>query len=774
MQATHMELDPLWNQFTQDREHLSEKYRQPDFRREASLFGDQSRHESYMQALDARDQAHTIFRDETGMDNRRVAEGVTALIDGMEGQPHPLIKARAVAYVMENTRIEMDPRDWFGVNIECWHKEACDITARRWEKEILQGVMPALTKRMRMHNEAGSLAMYVDFCHSVPDWDRVLSLGFSGLQSSARAYRAQKEAAGTLTEKQRVYYEAIEIEYDAIAALLGRLLARAEERAAEHPRMAHICACLRQTMEGPPRNTYEALMLIYLYHFLSEYIEGLQVRSLGNLDQMLAPFYARDLADGVYTVEQIRELLRYFLFQYQAIGHRVGHPTYLGGTGADGQSLIGEMTFLILDTYDEIGIFDPKLHIKVAQNTPDAFLEKALDMVRRGNSSMIFICEETAVRAMRRMGATEEEARTFATSGCNEYHAKGKEVGTAPMFVNMAKLIDLVLHNGVDPKTGLLVGCETGDCTAYETFEEFYAAYKRQLAFVLWDGMRIADAFEAHIEAINPAPMFSATSVSSLQSGRDGYADGAKYNITAVLVSSPATAVDSLMMIRKYVYELREVDIATLRAALDANWTGYERLRARLLRDPEKFGNNLDEPDAMAVDLCELITRQVNHRPNARGGFYKCGMHSSDFFITFGMKTRATPDGRREGESLSKNISPVSGMDRRGLTAMLQSATKIDSSMFPTNFSVDFMMHPSAAAGREGLAAMLGMLRAYMAAGGAAIHGNVLDGEVLRAAQKDPEAYRNLQIRLCGWNVLFRNLSRPEQDAFIEASERPA
>ncbi len=698
----------------------------------------------------------------TGFSDAEMRSGLEDLAGLIRELPHPVAKAHAVAYVLEHTRIDVNAQDYF-VGLYSWSRVANAITISRWVDEVFTSHIPAAATFMKKHKRAGTVDMWVDYDHSVPDWQALIRLGFPGIRERARVYR-QRQAA--LTPEQAAYFAAIEIEYTAILDLIERLRQYALTRT--HAKAPAVAACLQRLHDGPPQNTYDVLQLIYLYFMICESVESYQVRSLGNgLDAAIAPFYRQDLASGAFGKEELDVYLAYFLMQFSAIGNYWGQPFYLGGTGPQGETLYNEASYAILDVYDRINIYNPKVQLKINTNTPRQLLEKVLDMIRSGRSSFVFLCEPGIMRAMMGLGMTEEEARTCDIKGCYEFAVRAGEVSTAPLYLNLLKPVSLVLNNGADPITGETVGLRTGDLDDLATFDDFYQAYLKQLAYILDSAMQVADQFEQYLEFINPSPMFSATIEHSLQTMQDAYASGSKYNNTVVLHTGFASAVDSLMAVKNLVYDDQKTSLAELRQALHANWQGHDRLRLQAIRCPHQFGNNDETADRYATALSRWLCLKENLRPNARGGFYKAAMHSARHYLTFGPLTEATPDGRQIGDELSKNISPAMGRDKNGVTALVHSVTKLDPSLYTEDFCLDVMLHPSATSGSEGLSAMKAVLDTYMAGHGLAIQFNVFDTQTLRDAQAHPEKYSNLQVRVCGWNVLWHNLSRAEQEAYI-------
>jgi formate C-acetyltransferase len=320
----------------------------------------------------------------------------------------------------------------------------------------------------------------------------------------------------------------------------------------------------------------------------------------------------------------------------------------------------------------------------------------------------------------------------------------------------------------MDPLTGTECGIASGELSKIETFDDFYAAYIRQLDYIIESIITCADDFEQYLHEVSPAQVYSATIENSLKTAKDAFHDGSVYNISAILNAGFATAVDALMVIKEFVFEKQELSLIEFRDILKADWKGHEKLRLKVLRYKNKFGNGIEEVDAAAEGLALFLANKINLRPNARNGFYVIAMHSARAFIRLGQKTGATPDGRLAGEEMSKNISPTMGMDVNGVTALIKSVTRIDSALFPGDFALDVMMHPATVQGEDGLAAMRTLMKTYMDKHGISIQFNIFDARVLLNAQKHPEKYEGLQVRVCGWNVRFNDIDKKEQDAYIK------
>lgn len=686
--------------------------------------------------------------------------------------PPPLAKADAFAELLDEVQVKLSPCDRFPGIAACPAKPLLGtFVAPRVEAGMTELFSPEEKQEIDRCNATRLAQLRADYEHSVPDWDAVLQLGFSGLLKRAEHYQRRYRETGPSSPEADAFFESIQIEYRAILHFLDRLIAEAE-KLQPTPVARELTAALRQLRIGAPNTLYEALLQIWLYFQLSEYVDIIQTRSFGNLDRVLYPFYRHDLDSGCCHPAEIREIFRSFLYQMTAMHYKVGHPFYFGGTNPDGSSTINGLSFLILDVYDKLGIFDPKLQIKVSPQTPVAFLDKALDMIRRGRNSIAFVGEPCIRRAMLHQGYSQREADTADIKGCYEYCARGGTVETAPVTVNTVKILGLTLHNGVEPLSGRQLGPRTGEPEEFKTFGAFYKAFLRQLFYRYDRHIAFAKKLERHLDRFNPAPMLSATFVSSLEQAKDGYARGARYNNTNLWICGPATTADALTMIRRYVFERRELTLPQLVAMLDADWDGFDFWRRKLRNDPEKFGNNLDLPDQIARHFTEAIARRYHGTPNGRGGIHTVSLHSSNRFTEWAGQVEATADGRRCGDELSKNMTATQGSAWKGATALAASVLKLDSRLFMADLSVDIMLHPSEIRGENGLRAMRALLMAYVNHFGHAIHFNVMDADQLRQAQREPEKFRDLQVRICGWNVLWNSLSRKEQDAYIQQAER--
>lgn len=699
----------------------------------------------------------------TGLDDEQMRFGLNELAKKMTGMPHPVAKARLFEFLLDNARIDVNASDWF-VGFYNWGRLLWHNTITAWSDEVFEKI-PEIKEKMNLFDSVGAVAIWPDFDHVIPNWDSLLELGFSGLLQRVEKYHNEKKASG-ITPEQDAFFEGIEISYRAIIRLLDRYYNYA--LAKSHKKAKLQAECLKNLRDGRPTSLYEALQAMYIFFIVCECVDNYQTRSLGNgIDSTLYPFYKKDIELGKFTADEEKEFIAYFLMQYSAIGNYWGHPMYMGGTNADGTTKFNAVSELILDLYGELKIYNPKIQIKAAENTPKKILNKVFDLLRKGVSSFVFCCEPGYQKALMGYGATASQARNFEISGCYETRVKGDESSTGVAYINAAKAVELAFWRGVDFTTGKKVGIDTGDVSEFESFEDFYFAFLKQWEYLIEESVKIGNLYEGALAYINPSNVYSATIERALKRGVDGYSFGVKFNNSCILNCGFASAVDSIMAVKKLCFDNKFATLSELKKALENDWNGYESLRARALKLPNKYGNSDHETDALASAMAYYFSSKVNNRPNARGGVYKAVMHSAMQFVWQGAKTGALPDGRKSGTELSKNASPVSGMDRNSATALIKSALKLNPQNYLESFCVDVMLHPSAVEGNDGLDAMYSLLMTYLKNNGMSIQFNIFNADTLRDAQKNPEKYKNLQVRVCGWNVLWNNLSRQEQEAYI-------
>ncbi len=755
-----------------------------------------NRFESDRNQLNLYDNPH--FEPGSGiMEYGEFLAGMKEVLRVHKDKPHPIVKAKVIEFIADSAAIEVNPVDWFGFNFFGWFtpttaqkvydkykdldpyfekfndvyyvQRPLRYVAEQWIAEIPK--TDAYIEASNNFAATGAGNISYDYDHSVPDWDSVLSLGFDGILKRAEAYHAMHKENGTLTPEMEVYYESVETSYKAILRLLNRFVECAKKHIQDDLKMPVVAEGLESLVKGTPKTLYQFLLLEYFYHLLQENLDIVQVRSLGNVDAEGYKFYKKDVETGRITRENAIELMQYFFEKYTNQGHKFSQPLYFGGFDEKGESLINDFSYVMIEAYDRSCIVNPKLFIKVMPNTPDAFLKRVLKMIRGGNNAVVFVNEDLGIRISEKLGRTKEETKRLVATGCNNFASRGNESTPEHVYVNLAKGIELVFNDGVDPLTQAKIGIKRGDVATFKTFDVFKDAYIRQTEHLIKKAFVVSDFIDENLLNMNPSPIFSGSMECSVKSGKDAYFNGAKYPNTVMFLSCHATVADSLSMVKKYVYDLKKYTIEEVRDALLADFVGYEEMHETFKNDEEKYGNDIDSADKMLTEVCEHFANMVNGRKNKRGGIFVVNGESITLSHTWAKKCGATPDGRKRGDLLSKNMSASMGMDRKGITAHIKSATKIDATAFPYGCPFDYLLHPSVTAGEAGLETMLYLLRTFMKLGGYGFQGSVQDAEVLRDAQVHPEKYPTLQVRVAGWSWYFTKMDKELQDEFIRRAE---
>ncbi|MBQ7660641.1 MAG: hypothetical protein IJS44_01125 [Clostridia bacterium] len=707
------------------------------------------------------------FDESTGFSPEKIEADMREFIAQNRGLSRPLLVAHTMRILLEEVQIELNPHsifpEKFNVGVD-YSVDASHTIFGKLARERYHRLFPRLAPRAwemrRRLALSGAAVPDTDFWHTLPDWNNLLSLGFSGILDRALAEKKKKEDEDILTDEARDFYDAVIITYRAVLAYVDRLCTYARAHG-----MGEFAARLAPLLHEPLKTLWQALEISMLYLNIEEL--GIERgRTFGLFDRQLYPFYQADLAAGRITVEEAKEYFRYFFQKIAAAKRYADQPIGICGTYKDGSDATNELTDLMLDVYRELDIHNPKIHVRYHKNIPEKTLRTLLDMIRAGNSSIVLINDDTVFAAYKKIGIPHGLAANYCPIGCYEPVIMGKEdARICASWINFEKAVEYAVTGGRDLMTGEVLTMESP--TDLATFDDFKAAMFSHLGALIDLTLETVLAEEPWQYKINPSPILSATYDSCMERGRDIYNHGMEIQNTSVKCFAVGSAVDSIFAIKKLVYDDRRLTLSALADILRANWAGQEQLRLEVRTFQNKWGNNIREVDDMARELYAFAANKIVGRPNASGGVFRLGADSVAMAESYGKKTGASADGRRAGEPLSKNMRPVNGMERCGVTALIHSVTSLDHTDFLDAAPLDFLVHPSAVAGENGLCAMLAMVRTYFEKGGFAIQGNVVSAATLIDAQKNPEKYQNLQVRVCGWNEYFVNMKRELQDDFI-------
>jgi formate C-acetyltransferase len=549
-------------------------------------------------------------------------------------------------------------------------------------------------------------------------------------------------------------------------------------RRAELEKIAEVCT---HVPERAPRDFHEALQYYWFVHLgVTTELNTWDSFCPGHLDRHLVPFYDLNKKGREYY----EELLQCFWvkFNNQPAPPKVGvtaaeSGTYtdfaqinLGGLLADGSDGVSEVTYLLLDVIEEMRLLQPSSSIQVSKKNPDRFIKRAAEIIRTGFGQPSVFNADLVVQEMVRVGKSLADARDGGTSGCVETGAFGKEAYILTGYFNIPKILELALHDGLDSRTGKQLGPHTGDPKTFATFEDLFTAFEKQMLHFLDIKVRGNNVIERLYAAYMPAPFLSLLVDDCILKGKDYHDGGPRYDSSYIQGVGMGTITDCLSAIKTHVFEQKTMTMAEMLAMLDTDFEGYERERLKLVNKTPRYGNDDEAADNLLVRVFEAYFNAIDGRKNTRGGTYHINLLPTTCHIYFGSVTGATPDGRRAWAPLSEGISPVQGADRHGPTAVLKSAAKMDH-VRTGGTLLNQKFTPALLADEIGLDALVQLIRSYFKLDGHHIQFNVVDAETLRKAQKNPEQYRDLIVRVAGYSDYFCDLSEALQEEIIARTE---
>lgn len=538
--------------------------------------------------------------------------------------------------------------------------------------------------------------------------------------------------------------------------------------------------------EHAPKTFHQAIQMYWFVHVgITTELNTWDAFSPGRLDQHLNPFYEKDVEEGRLTREGAQELLEcmWVKFNNQPAPPKVGitlkeSGTYAdfvnlntGGIRPDGQDGVNEVSYIILDVMDEMKLVQPSSNVQISRKTPQKFLKRACEISRKGWGQPAFYNTEAIIQELLNAGKTIEDARLGGTSGCVETGCFGKEAYVLTGYMNLPKILELTLNNGFDKYTGKQVGIETGDPRDFKTYEELFEAYKKQLHYMVDVKVRGNAIIEKICAEHMPCPLMSSIVDDCIAKGKDYQRGGARYNTRYIQGVGIGTITDSLAAIKYNVFDNEKFSMDTLLKAMEANFEGYEAELNMVKNKTPKYGNDDDYADDIMKEVFNLYHGEVTGRPTVNGGEYRVDMLPTTCHVYFGEVMGASPNGRLAEKPVSEGISPEKGGDTNGPTAVIKSCAKMDH-LITGGTLLNQRFAPSVVQGEEGLDNMANLIRAYFNMDGHHIQFNVFDKNVLLAAQKNPDEYKDLIVRVAGYSDHFNNLSRALQDEIIGRTEQ--
>jgi len=555
-----------------------------------------------------------------------------------------------------------------------------------------------------------------------------------------------------------------------------------EIRKQELIKIAEVCT---HVPAHAPRNFWEALQAYWFIHLgvITE-LNTWDSFCPGRLDQHLYPFYKKETAAGTLTEEQAIELLELFWIKFnnQPAPPKVGvtlaeSGTYTdfaninsGGLKIDGSDGVNDVTYLVLHVIDEMRLLQPSSNIQLSKKNPDKFLKHAARIIAKGWGQPSIFNADGVIEELVRQGKSIEDARCGGTSGCVEAGAFGKEAYILTGYFNLVKVLEITLNNGVDPRTGKQLGLQTGDPSCFKSYEELLEAYKKQVHHFIEIKIRGNNIIETIYAKYMPSPFLSILVDDCIKKGKDYNAGGARYNSNYIQGVGIGTLTDSFSAMKLHVFENKTFTMEELLSALQDNFQGNERIRQLMLNKTPRYGNDDDYADDIMKELFDIYYNEVNGRKTMKGGAYRIDMLPTTCHVYFGAVTGATPDGRKDGLPQSEGISPVQGSDRKGPTAVIKSASKMDH-LKTGGTLLNLKFTPGLVQDEEGIDKLSHLVRSYFKLDGHHIQFNIVDAETLRKAQKHPEQYKDLIVRVAGYSDYFCDLNEALQNEIIARTE---
>jgi len=699
-------------------------------------------------------------------------------------------------------------------------KYICD-TEEFWKKNCLGAAVKAYTMEgFFAHNNSGTTTHNVNFAspgpvgHFCTGYHNAIRKGFGAIKAEAdeNIRKLEEEGVfGTSIDKYN-FYRAVSIVSEGMINLTKRYAARAREmmeaetRPERKKELAMMVDTLEWCMEKPARNFMDATQALFMYETCLALEGNMHGMSFGRVDQYLGEYYERDIENGTLTPEYAQEILDTFFLKvaemnkFWSDAKDLGQPGYtsgqlmtIGGVNEKGEDATNPVTYMMLQSSGRLVLHDPPVALRVHRGTPAELWEAAIETTKICGGVPSFESDEVIIPSLMDRGLSLESARNYCLIGCVEPAGCGDEwpacggTGQASYW-NMANALWLAINNGYNPmpvfsfhfsdtsgnpiaEIGGQVGLPTGYLYEMETFEEVLEAFKKQVEFFVKWHVNCTNGFEYVARELMPLPVVSATMDGCMEKGMDVMYGGARYNSTGLAGVGIGNVADSLQMIKHLCFDTKKCTTRELYDALINNWEGYETLRSYIRNEAPHYGNGIPEADEWAGWAADVFADAVNSCTGPRGR-YSAGLYPVTTNIMFGRQTAATPDGRAATEPLADGISPVQQMDTNGPTGVLLSTTKIDHRKYPNGTLLNMKFSPSCLSGEDGVKKLIDLMKTFFfELLGMELQINVVSAETLRAAQKNPDEYKNLVVRIAGFSVYFVEMHTAGQNDLISRTE---
>lgn len=709
----------------------------------------------------------------------------------------------------------------------------------RTTSELAASYMAPETRKAMEHNmfTPGNY-FYNGVGHITVKYWEVLEIGYNGIKEKAQRELEKCQPGDADYAKRTHFLQAVIMSCEAVSRYANRYADLAGQMAAQcfdsvrKAELLQIAANCRRVPEYGASGFYEACQSFWFVQMLLQMESSGHSISPGRFDQYMYPYYEKDIREGRLTREQAQEYMDCIWVKLNDLnkvrdavsaegfaGYSLFQNLIAGGQNAQGVDVTNDLSFMCIEASMHVPLPQPSLSVRVWNGSPNEFLLKAAELTRTGIGLPAYYNDEVIIPSLMSRGLKIEEARDYNIIGCVEPQKAGMTEGWHDAaFFNMCRVLELVFSNGMDK--GEQVGIRTGDVTQMHTFEEFFEAYQRQMNYMISLLVNADNAIDvAHSERC-PLPYESCMVDDCIKRGKTLQEGGAVYNFTGPQGFGIANVADSMMVVKKLVFEEKKISMAELKEALEANFgngisseqaqeittsivkellaagkkvtqeqiaqifvtalnTGvsqekkarYETILSMIETVP-KYGNDLEEPDNMAREVAYTYTKPMTLFKNPRGGIFQAGLYPVSANVPLGRQTGATPDGRRAHMPVADGVGPMAGRDTHGPTATANSVAKLDHGIASNGTLLNQKFHPSALKGQRGLQNFVALIRTFFDKKGMHMQFNVVSRETLLDAQKHPENYKTLVVRVAGYSALFTTLSRSLQDDIISRTEQ--
>jgi len=733
------------------------------------------------------------------MENRVLYLGDKELIVGEKGinpQTAPTFP-ELCCHTMEDLDV-MDKRDYISFKVSEEDKiNHRDRIIPYWEKRSMQHkILQNMSQEWKACYESGVFTEFMEQRapgHTVAD-DKIYRKGFLDFKADIQQ---QLDQLNYLEDQEaldkRNQLEAMLIACDAIIAYgkryadLASQMSNSEKDPERKEELKQIAENCKVVPANKPHTFAQAIQMYWFVHIgVTTELNTWDAFSPGKLDQYLYPFYKKDIKEGLLTKERAHELLEclWIKFNNQPAPPKVGITLKESATYTDfanintgginpytGESGANEVSYIILDVMDEMQLLQPSSNVQISKKTPDEFIDRAVEIASEGWGQPAFYNTEELIEELINAGKSLEDAMFGGASGCVETGAHGREAYILTGYFNMPKVLEITLNNGFDKETDRQLGIKTHEELVFNSFQEVMEAYKKQMAHFIDIKIKGNNIIERLFGDYMPAPFLSIITDDCIKNGRDYNRGGARYNTRYIQGVGIGTVADSLSAIKYNVFDEKRFSMGDLLKAADENFVGHELIHKILLKNTPKYGNDDDYADELMVEAFKIFHELVTNRPTVYGGTYRIDMLPTTCHVYFGSVTRATVNGRLANKPLPDGISPEKGADVNGPTAVIKSASKMPHKLTGGTL-LNQRFSPSALNTHQGLKNLSAFIRSYFQLEGHHIQFNVFDKRVLLEAQKNPDEYSDLIVRVAGYSDHFNNLERALQDEIINRTEQ--